>query len=199
MKYELDQLKTLVEKGDKAALDTYLLKGIEKSDMPSVLTTNAEVKSYIDSEKDKHHSTALETWKSNNLESLVEAEVRKRNPEETPEQKRIRELEEKIANGEKATKHAELKSKAMQYATDNNLPAKFASKYIDKFLGDDESATTATLGELKEDLDNLVREAVDKKFKENGRNLQSGSSGQPTTIKSIQEMAAAHNVRNTNQ
>ena len=64
MKYELEQLKSLVEKGDKAELEAYILKGLEKSDLPSVLTTNTEVKSYFDSEKDKHHRTALETWKS---------------------------------------------------------------------------------------------------------------------------------------
>lgn len=175
MKIEIEQLKTLVENGDKVALESYILKGLEKSDMPSVLSTNGEVKSFFDSEKDKHHSTALETWKSNNLEGLVEAEVLKRNPQETPEQKRIRELEEKITNGEKATKRAELKNKAMEYATANGLPSKFAAKYIERFLGDDEDATTATLNELKGDLDGLVHEGVEAKFKESGRDINFGT------------------------
>lgn len=196
MKLELDQLKTLVENGDKAELETYILKGLERKDLPSVLATNAEVKSFLDSEKDKHHSTALETWKSNNLEDLVEKEVLKRNPQETPEQKRIRELEEKIANGEKATKRAELKTKAMEYAAEKGLPSKFTTKHIERFLGDDESTTTATLTELKDDLDSLIQEGVESKFKDKGRTVSTGGGGSVTTIKSIQEMAAEHNVRN---
>ena len=62
MKIEIEQLKTLAENGDKAALESYILSSIEKSDVETVTATNAEVKSYFDSEKDKHTTAALNTW-----------------------------------------------------------------------------------------------------------------------------------------
>lgn len=195
MKINLEKLKTLVEAGDNSAIEKHIQESLEKGDIVSAAATNKDVLSELDSLKDTHHKNALETWKTNHLNTLVEEEVKKRNPEETPEQKRIRELEEKIENGEKAQKRAELKNKAMAYATENKLPSQFASKYIDRFLGDDESSTTATLSELKTDLDGLISEGVNSKFKENGRDVPSGGAGS-TTIKSIQDMAAAHNIRN---
>ncbi len=196
MKINLEQLKTLVEAGDNSALEKHIHDSLERGDLVAAATTNKDVLSELDSLKDTHHKTALETWKANHLNQIVEDEVKKRNPpEETPEQKRIRELEDKIANGEKATKRAELKNKAMAYATDNKLPSQFASKYIERFLGDDESTTTATLAELKTDLDGLINEGVNSKFKENGRDVNSGAPGS-STVKSIQDMAAAHNIRN---
>ncbi|WP_275425607.1 hypothetical protein [Planococcus versutus] len=42
MKIDIEQLKTLVENGDKTALDTYILSGIEKSDVETVSKTNLE-------------------------------------------------------------------------------------------------------------------------------------------------------------
>lgn len=195
---DLDQLRTLVEAGDKTALETHIYKALEKGDVSKALTANAAVKSDLDSEKDKHHNTALETWKTNNLQGLIDDAVKVANPTETPEQKRIRELEEKIANGEKSAQRAQLKSKALEFATENGLPPKFASKYIERFLGDDETTTTATLSELKTDLESVIQEGVDSKFKDNGRTPPPGGngSGTSTTMKSIQEMAAEHNVRN---
>lgn len=196
MKIDLNKFKELVEAGDNSALEKHIQESLERGDLVAAAATNKDVLGELDSLKDTHHKTALETWKSNHLNQLVEEEVKKRNPpEETPEQKRIRELEEKIANGEKATQRAELKNKAMAYATDNKLPSKFASKYIERFLGDDESSTTATLSELKTDLDALINDGVNNKFKENGREVPSGTPG-ATKIKSIQEMAAEHNIRN---
>lgn len=195
---DLDQLKTLVEAGDKTALETHIYKALEKGDVSKALATNAAVKSDLDSEKDKHHNTALETWKSNNLQGLIDDAVKQANPTETPEQKRIRELEEKIANGEKSAQRAQLKSKALEFATENGLPSKFASKYIERFLGEDENTTTATLSELKADLESVIQEGVDSKFKGNGRTPPPGGSGNqsPGTIKTIEQMAAEHNIRN---
>src|SRR5690606_21288053 len=126
--------KALVEAGDNSALEKHIYESLERGDVTAAATANKDVRSELDSAKDTHHRTALETWKTNNLNALIDEEVKKRNPEETPEQKRIRELEEKIENGEKATKRAELKNKAMAYATEQKLPAQFASKYIDRFL-----------------------------------------------------------------
>lgn len=194
---DLGQLKTLVEAGDKTALETHIYKALEKGDVSKAITANAAVKSDLDSEKDKHHNTALETWKTNNLQGLIDDAVKAANPTETPEQKRIRELEEKISNNEKKEKLNALKEKAMEHVSSNGLPLKFATKYINRFLEDDENLTATALDELKSDLDAIVAEQVDAKFKENGGTPPPGGSGSgPVNIKTIEQMAAEHNIRN---
>lgn len=171
MRFEIEQLKTLAENGDKAALETYLLSGIEKSDVETVSKTNAEVKSYFDSEKDKHHSTALETWKTNNLDALVQTEVRKLNPEQTEEQKRIASLEKALDDQKKEAQREKLTNLAVKEASRKGLP----TDLIGFFLAEDEDGTKANLGKFEETFNQAVQSAVEVKFKEGGRNPKGGA------------------------
>lgn len=177
MQVNFEELKALVEAGDKSAFEQHIFKSLEKGDVLTAATTNAAVKSELDSEKDKHHNTALETWKNNHLQGLIDDAVAKANPQETPEQKRIRELEEKILNSEKEAKLSKLKAAALEHATKQGLPSKFATKYIERFLGDDETVTATTLDELKADLDEVVQAQVEEKLKGNARGVGGGTGG----------------------
>ncbi|MGE7111236.1 DUF4355 domain-containing protein [Lysinibacillus sp. NPDC047702] len=177
MQINFETLKTLVEAGDKSAFEKHIFESLEKGDVVAAASHNALVKSELDSEKDKHHNTALETWKTNQLQMLIDEEVSKRNPQETPEQKRIRELEEKLANQEKENARKTLRENAVKYATGNGHDVTFATKWIDKLLGDDETATNATLDDFKTDFDALVQAQVEEKLKGANRNPGGGSGG----------------------
>lgn len=172
MRIDMEQLKPLVEKGDKAALETYILSGIEKSDVETVSKTNAEVKSYFDSEKDKHHSTALDTWKTNNLDALVQTEVRKLNPEQTEEQKRIASLEKALEDQKKEAQREKLTNLAVKEASGKGLP----TDLIGFFLAEDEDGTKANLGKFEETFNQAVQSAVESKFKAGGREFKGGSA-----------------------
>ena len=174
---DFNQVKTLAESGDKSAFEQYIFKALEKGDVESAVKVNTAVNSELDSLKDTHHTKALDTWKSNHLQGLIDDAVAKANPQETPEQKRIRELEEKIANSEKNEKLSALKAKALEHATTKGLPTKFATKYIERFLGDDETVTTSTLDELKTDLDEVIQAQVAETLKGNARNVGGGTGG----------------------
>lgn len=195
MNINFEQVKQLAESGDQAAFEKYVYSALEKSDLESAVTANAVVKSFLDSEKDKHHNTALETWKKNHLQGLIDDAVSKANPQETPEQKRIRELEEKIEKSEKAEKLSALKAKALEHATKQGLPSKFATKYIERFLGDDETVTATTLDELKTDLDEVVQSEVEEKLKGNARGVGGGTGG-GNSKPSIGEKLAKQNINN---
>lgn len=195
MKINTEKLKQLLEAGDTSAIESYILgEALEKGDVMAAVKVNDGVKSEFESERDKHHSKALETWKTNNLESLIEEEVSKRNPQETPEQKRIRELEEKLQKQERDAQRTALKEQALKYATDKGYDAKFATKWIDKLLADDEATTNTTLEEFKADLDGIVQAQVDAKFKELGRDIETSSGSQTTTL-DIASIAGAANIR----
>ncbi|UYB50175.1 DUF4355 domain-containing protein (plasmid) [Lysinibacillus capsici] len=177
MKVNFETLKTLVEAGDKSAFEKHIFESLEKGDVVAAASNNALVKSELDSEKDKHHNTALETWKTNQLQILIDEEVSKRNPQETPEQKRIRELEEKLESQEKENARKTLRENAIKYATDKGHNATFATKWIDKLLGDDETVTNATLDDFKTDFDAIVQAQVEEKLKGANRNPGGGSGG----------------------
>ena len=173
MKVNFEELKTLVEAGDQSAFVQHIFKSLEKGDVLAAVTANSAVKSDLDSEKDKHHNTALETWKSNNLESLVETELAKRNPKETEEQKRIAALEKELESQKKAAQREKLMNVAIKQATEKGLP----TDIVDFFLAEDEQSTTANLGKLEEAYTKAVQAAVEKKFKENGRDPGGGNGG----------------------
>lgn len=185
MRVDIEQLKTLVENGDKTALESYILSGIEKSDVETVSKTNDEVKRYFDSEKDKHFSTALETWKTNNLNPLIETEVRKRNPEQTEEQKRIASLEQALEDQKKEAQREKLTNLAMKEAGGKGLP----TDLIGFFLADDEEGTKANLGKFEETFNQAVQAAVETKFKEHGRNPKTGTGANDSVGATFAESA----------
>ena len=193
MKYDLDQLKALVEGGDTTALDAYLYKAIEKEDVALVQKVNADVRSVIDAEKDKHHNKALETWKANNLETLVDEEVKKRNPGKTPEQIEIEKLRKQIEDAENARKREALVNKALKVAKEKNLP----DDIIDFFIADDEENTTANLTKLEETFNKAVQAQVETKFKGGGRHPEpSNPGGGGGTTESVEDLAKSVNIRN---
>jgi len=193
MKYDLEQLKSLIESGDKATLDTYLYKAIEKEDVALVQKVNAAVKSAIDSEKDTHSNKSLETWKTNNLEALVDEEVKKRNPEKTPEQLELEKLRKEIDDERNARNREALVNKALKVAKEKNLP----DDIIDFFIADNEENTTANLSKFEETFNKAVQNQVELKFKDGGRNPETPNLGGGTdTTASIADMAQSVSIRN---
>lgn len=191
MKLDLEQLKTLIESGDKTTLESYIFKSFEKEDVALVQAVNADVRSVIDAEKDKHHNKALETWKSNNLEMLIEAEVKKRNPDKTPEQIELEKLRKEIEDERNARNREKLMNEAIKQATEKGLPV----DVLDFFIGDDEDTTMLNLSKLEEAFNKAVLSQVDNKFKDNGRSIEKPSNISATTT-NLSELAAQANLRN---
>ncbi|GGA31137.1 capsid assembly scaffolding protein Gp46 family protein [Psychrobacillus lasiicapitis] len=192
-----DQVKTFLDTHkDSAEVKAYYKSNVLTADNVKTFLETSEAKKVLQPKLDAHFTKSLETWKTNNLDSLIEEEVKKRNPDETPEQKRIRELEEKLQSQEKESKLSKLKETALKHATKQGLDSAFASKYIERFIGDDETATTTLLDELKTDLDGLVNTQVDARFKENGRHIEHGSGNANVGSIDIGKLAADASIRN---
>jgi len=173
MKIDFEQIKTLAESGDKTAFEAYIHKAIEKSDVALVLEANAEVKSVFDAEKDKHHNKALETWKTNNLQKLVNEEVAKRNPAKSPAEIELEKLKKQFEDSEKARNREKLMNQAIKTATEKGLPVEL----LDYLVADDEEGTTANLTKFEEVFVKSVQNGVESKFKQNGREVPPGSGG----------------------
>ncbi|EJO9865960.1 DUF4355 domain-containing protein [Staphylococcus aureus] len=191
----IEEVKSFFEehKDDKEVKD-YLngLKTVSVDDVKGFLDTE-EGKRFIQPELDRYHSKGLESWKEKNLEDLIEQEVRKRNPEQSEEQKRISALEQELEKRDAEAKREKLRSNALGKAQELNLP----TSLVDRFLGDSDEDTEQNLKALKETFDKYVQKGVESKFKSSGRNVKESRNQDldPSNVKSIEEMAKEINIR----
>ncbi|HEH2646341.1 TPA: DUF4355 domain-containing protein [Staphylococcus aureus] len=191
----IEEVKSFFEehKDDKEVKD-YLngLKTVSVDDVKGFLDTE-EGKRFIQPELDRYHSKGLESWKEKNLESLIEQEVQKRNPEQSEEQKRISALEKELEKRDAEAKREKLRSNALGKAQELNLP----TSLVDRFLGDSDEDTEQNLKALKETFDKYVREGVESKFKSSGRDVKESQNQdlESSNVKSIEEMAKEINIR----
>lgn len=136
-------------------------KQLSLDNVKGLFDTDNEYKAYLDSVKDKHHSKALETWKTNNLQKLVEAEMLKANPKLTKEQLRIQELENKFSALENEKKKAEAKLKLKDTLADKKIPMKL----VDFLLADDEEVTTANIALFENEMQSFIDAKVSERVK----------------------------------
>lgn len=173
MKLE-DVKKFLEDNKDDAEVKGYL-------DSLSALDAT-KVEAYLDNEGskllqprlDKYFSKGLETWKEKNLQKHIDEAVAKLNPEETAEQKQIRELTERLNEQERVAKREKLLNQTMATLSEKKLPTDLAHLLITE----DEEGYTKNLeayeGIVKAIKENTVAEVT----KGVGVPLGSGAKGE---------------------
>lgn len=143
-----------------------------------------KVESYLETDEgqrllrprlDKNFTKGLETWKENNLSKIVEEEVAKRNPEETPEQKQIRELTERLNKAEQEKLRTQRLNDINKRIADEKLPNKL-SALAPFILADEEEALETNFNTLKEVFEQVQSSIKESFVKDNGRDPQGGGS-----------------------
>jgi exonuclease VII large subunit len=118
---------------------------------------------------DSYHSKCLESWKTNNLDKMVEELHNKKHPPEDDRDKQIRELNERLDRADREKARAERRTIALQKMSEKKLPVEL----VDRFIGDDEPTTNALIEEFEKiytsTVNELVTAEVEKRFKEHGR------------------------------
>ena len=165
---EFAEVKTFIEehKGEEE------VSGFLKTLVPEPAVTTDVVNKFLGTEEgkrlvqplmDKRVTEALDTFKKKTFESEVQArvaaELLKRNPEETPEQRRIRELEENMKKSEEERANERLKAQIKDLAFKEQVSPDFideipfsspeqAALYIRRFKQMVTDAQTAKINEL---------------------------------------------------
>lgn len=122
-----------------------------------LLASNKDIQGLMDGKVTK----AIDTFKSNTMPKLIEAEVLKAtNKKETPEQKKIRELEERLDKADKKSARAEMVSKFKDILTEKNIPVNL----IDFVLGEDEEATNANITLFENSMQSYINSQVQSKL-----------------------------------
>lgn len=165
---------------------TKFLNGFSTLDVfKEKVNSDPAFKSFLDSAKDVHANKALETWKTNNLQKLIDEAVTKANPSETPEQKMIRELTEKINKSEKNAQRKELINNALKIAQEKKLP----TSIIDYFIGEDEETTIKNLETLENVFTEYVNSMADERLKGGYKPPKGNDNTTTFTMEQIKNMS----------
>lgn len=177
-----DLVKLIENIEDESSVDEVLSKSdFAKSLLQSGLTLNAfkekmnepEFKSYLDSVKDKHFDKALETWKSNNLQTIINDEVLKATgKKKTPEQLKIEELEKKFNEEKAKAERAEKVAKYKDVLSEKKIPMEM----IDYFLTDDDETTNTRIDNFATYVEGMINSSVKEKIA-NGSYTPPGENG----------------------
>lgn len=160
-------LEMLKDIDDSADIDEVVSGNYLSLDNFKAKLNEPDFKSFIDSEKDKHSSkaiaTALENFKTKDMKKLIDAEVLKRTGDnETPEQKRIRELEQQFETLQKEKKHAEMVSKYKDVLNEKKIP----SQLVDFLLSDDDQVTNANIDLFENSMKVFIDAKVEERMKD---------------------------------
>ncbi|MEC1647098.1 DUF4355 domain-containing protein [Bacillus halotolerans] len=189
----LEEVKKFLEENkENEEVKSYLneLSAVSADKVNGFLDTE-EGKRLIQPRLDSYFTKGLETWKANNLDALVDAKVKELYPEETEEQKRIRKLEKELEDQKTAAQREKLLNKAVSYASEKQLPA----DVVEFFIGEDEESTMKNLGAFEEKYNAALQKAIESKFQENGRDVQSGSNETTNQSLDISSLAAEASIR----
>ena len=110
---------------------------------------------------DKKVTTGIENFKKNGMQKLIEAEVLKRTGKnETPEQKEIRELKERLDKADKEKAKAEMISKYKDVLTEKKIP----SNMIDFLLAEDDETTGANIELFENSMKQYIETGIKEKL-----------------------------------
>lgn len=160
----LQELEAFLESPEGQAEEiTTFLRGLHPVNLQAVqaFADTAEGKSWLDSAKDKHLQKGLETWKANNLEGLLDAEIKKRFPAKDPKDLELEKLKTEINTMKTEKQRESLHSKALQLAGEKGLPLELVSF----FVGTDEDTTTANLAKLSDCFGVAVQKSLEQRLK----------------------------------
>lgn len=145
---------------------------VDVETIKELIEKDEDIKSFIDSIKDKHSSKALETWKSNNLDEIVNLKVKELYPEKDEKDIVLQELQLKVEAMEREKTHERLKNVALKTAADKGLPINL----VDYFIGEDEEKTVKNLSNFEEVFNSKLEETVKSKLKDGSYTPPKGES-----------------------
>jgi hypothetical protein len=159
---EIQQTEETKAMVDEPKADLINKENLTLEELKNIINGNEGFKAWLSSEKDRHFSTSLNTWKENNLSKEVEKEISKRYPAETEEQKKLRDLELKLQSMEQESKMKEIKANTMRVINDKKLD----SEILDFVLSETEEVTISKIDKLESLIDKLATQRVEEKYKQ---------------------------------
>lgn len=175
---------------DEALASTELVKGfINKGltlDAFKSKLKEKDFKAFLEGEGGKDFEKRLKEWKKNNLEKELEPFIQEKYPDlvTDPTQKKILELEKKLADEQKANARKDLITEAIKYANEKKIP----SNLVENFLGEDLEKTKENLDGFIETINPWISNQVDERL--GASSWVPGGTGSAGASKSLGEQLA---------
>lgn len=134
-----------------------------------------EGKKALQPEFDRYHAKGLDSWKKNNLQKLVDDEVKKLNPDKSPVELELEQLKKDLEAKDKASQRLALKNKALATASEKKLNVD--DTILERFIADDEESTLTNLGALETFAKAQYQAGVESVYKNGGRDLHGAGGG----------------------
>jgi hypothetical protein len=134
---------------------------------------------------DKRTTKSLETWKTNQLEGLLDTEIKKRFPAKDEKEIEMEKLRAEVEKMKQEKQREQLTSQAIKIASEKKLPLQL----VDFFIGTDESTTTANLTAFEQSLQLAVQQQVEQRLKGDGYTPPADSTGKTFTLDTIKGMS----------
>ena len=182
------ELLELVEKvDDNTDIDDIIFNSfMNMENIKRNLDSNKDFKSKYDAEVSEKINTAIINFKTKDMQKLIDAEVLKRtNNPETPEQKQIRELKERLDAADKKNARTEMISKYKDILAAKNIP----SEMVDFLLGDDDDVTNANIALFENNMKNYIETQVKERMSKGSYKppVPSGGTSGKITWAQVQE------------
>ncbi|WP_283701288.1 DUF4355 domain-containing protein [Clostridium perfringens] len=145
-----------------------------------------DFKAFLETEGGKDFEKRLKEWKKNNLEKELEPFIQEKYPNliTDPTQKKILELEKKLADEQKANARKDLITEAIKYANEKKIP----SNLVENFLGEDLEKTKENLDGFIETINPWISNQVDERL--GASSWVPGGTGSAGASKSLGEQLA---------
>ncbi|MBU5485968.1 DUF4355 domain-containing protein [Clostridium sp. MSJ-11] len=141
------------------------------------LTNDKDFTAFLDSEKDKHLAKGIDTFKTNNLEKLINEEIEKRFPQQDPKDTELAKLKVEIEKMQKESLRKDLTNKAIKIATDKKLPIEL----IDYLIGENEESTIENIEKLESVFNTSMETLVAERLKGNSYTPPNNGGGNDVT------------------
>lgn len=151
---ETDVLDTLKEQEEvKGLIKPFDVNEITLEDFKKAIADNKEIRGYYASEKDRAVSKGIETFKSNNLQKLIDEELKKKSNEGLSEEAiQLKELQAKFEALEKEKTISELKGKYTKSLLEKGL----STELVDFVFNEDEEIFNSNVDKINSIIKNSI-------------------------------------------
>lgn len=141
-------------------------------------------------EGDRRVTQAIDKFQKETMPKHIEAEIKKRFPDETPEQKALREMKAELDTIRTEKRREEIKNKALQALASKKLDASL-TEFI---TADDDDQLSAKVEKLNDIFKATIEKAVNDRLKISGSNPPASGEKLPdgviTDIETVRKMQA---------
>lgn len=151
---EADVLETLKDQEEiKGLIKPFDVNEITLEDFKKAIADNKEIRGYYTSEKDRAVTKGIETFKSNNLQKLIDEELKKKSNEGLSEEAiQLKELQAKFEALEKEKTRSELKGKYTKSLSEKGL----STELVDFVFNEDEEIFNSNVDKINSIIENSI-------------------------------------------